>query len=594
MRRSARSSRRSSRPSGSAATSRRLAEAYRDELDRLGFWDRDGLRGRAVERLASEFGAWSGEPVFAYGFEDLTGAEWALLEALSARADVTVSIPYEPGRAAFASLERTVEDLAGLAAGSIEELGPSREQVDGRFPAPLAHLERELFADRPAPSASLDGAIGFLEGAGARGTTELVAAEVLELLRSGTPPERVGVVCDSVDRWRAVARDGLRPARNPVRDRAARSGSGRPRSAARCSVCSASHGSRAGEATSFAYLRSPFSGLERRSVDFVEGRLRGRAIAEPGRVAEETERLRGAPLPALDRLRDAVEPTSAVRELIERWHAAPGAWRRRRRRTTARADARAYQAVARTLDELEAFAPPRGRTARGRRGRRRARADDRPAGWRRRGRACRGPRLSPGADTRVRRRRSSSVSRRAASRVATGPSPFLDDDARRDLGGRLERVDSVARDRYLFYTACTRASRRLVLAREAATDDGVPREPSPFWDDVRALFDTGEVARATHRRPLSSLTWTLESAPSDRERLRAVARLSVDEGGRASALAAANGWTRRLDRALTAFDRPTDARRAPVSSAGSEHERRSPRPSSSASPTARPPGSSSA
>ena len=234
-----------------------------------------------------------------------------------------------------------------------------------------------------------------------------------------------------------------------------------------------------------------------------------------------------------------------------------GAWRRRRRRTTARADARAYQAVARTLDELETFARREG--------------------------APLGPDAVIAAleRTTVRPVGAGEVGhvavldyRRARTRefdvvILLGleegtfprrdrPSPFLDDDTRRDLGGRLERVDSVARDRYLFYTACTRASRRLVLAREAATDDGVPREPSPFWDDVRALFDTGEVARSTLRRPLSSLTWTLESAPSDRERLRAVARLSVDEGDTASALAAANGWTRRLDRALTAFDRSTE------------------------------------
>ena len=51
----------------------------------------------AVERLESDLDAWNGEPVFAYGFEDLTAAEWALLEALAARTDVTVSIPYEPG-----------------------------------------------------------------------------------------------------------------------------------------------------------------------------------------------------------------------------------------------------------------------------------------------------------------------------------------------------------------------------------------------------------------------------------------------------------------------------------------------------------------
>ena len=39
--------------------------------------------------------------MFAYGFEDLTGAEWALIQALAGRAEVTVSIPYEPGRAVF-------------------------------------------------------------------------------------------------------------------------------------------------------------------------------------------------------------------------------------------------------------------------------------------------------------------------------------------------------------------------------------------------------------------------------------------------------------------------------------------------------------
>ena len=68
-------------------------------------------------------------------------------------------------------------------------------------------------------------------------------------------------------------------------------------------------------------------------------------------------------------------------------------------------------------------------------------------------------------------------------------SPFLDDDARRALderGARLQRPDSVSRDRYLFYTACTRPLERLYLVREAATDDGSPREPSPFWEEVQA------------------------------------------------------------------------------------------------------------
>src|SRR6266540_922449 len=53
-----------------------LYAAYREELDAVGLWDRDLLRRRAVERLGSELEAWDGRPVFAYRFEDLTGAEW--------------------------------------------------------------------------------------------------------------------------------------------------------------------------------------------------------------------------------------------------------------------------------------------------------------------------------------------------------------------------------------------------------------------------------------------------------------------------------------------------------------------------------------
>ena len=139
-------------------------------------------------------------------------------------------------------------------------------------------------------------------------------------------------------------------------------------------------------------------------------------------------------------------------------------------------------------------------------------------------------------------------------------SPFLDDDARRLLderGARLQRPDPVSRDRYLFYTACTRPLERLYLVREAATDDGSPREPSPFWDEVQAVFDAEDVRRWTRRRPLSALTWSLDGAPTERERLRALAELAARDPGGADALARANGWERRLERATSAFRRPT-------------------------------------
>ncbi|MGH3101578.1 MAG: hypothetical protein ACRDPU_11365, partial [Thermoleophilia bacterium] len=75
----------------------RLYASYREELDRLRLWDRHQLRAAAARRLANQLDAWDGHPIFAYGFEDLTETEWALVRALAGRSEVTVSLPYEPG-----------------------------------------------------------------------------------------------------------------------------------------------------------------------------------------------------------------------------------------------------------------------------------------------------------------------------------------------------------------------------------------------------------------------------------------------------------------------------------------------------------------
>ena len=154
-------------------------------------------------------------PCFAYGFEDLTAAEWSLLEALAGRAEVCVSLPYEPGRAAFASLARTAGDLAALAAGRVEELPPRSAE----FAAPaLAHLERALF-EPGAEQQAIGSAVRFLAGAGARGTLELVGDELLGAIRDGTAARG-----DRRDRpvrraLSSAARDRIRQSRDPLRDR---------------------------------------------------------------------------------------------------------------------------------------------------------------------------------------------------------------------------------------------------------------------------------------------------------------------------------------------------------------------------------------
>jgi RecB family exonuclease len=530
-----------------------LYAAYLVELERLALWDRDLERRHAVHRVENELDAWDGRPVFAYGFEDLTGAQWALLRALAGRADVTVSLPYEPGRAVFASLATTMDDLSRLADGAIEELPPAE---DMRPPA-LAYLERQLFgtggAGKPPP---LEGAIRFLEGAGARGSLELVGEEILALVRGGTAPEEIGVVVPSLDQWRAPLETAFGTLGVPFsfegRLRLGQTAFGHALLAALRFVWRDPE-----RRHLFAFLRSPFSGLARAHADYLEGRLRGLGVRT--KIEERTVELRGNPLPALGEIRNASTPLDAVRALVVFMQRAAYGLEAPPVGHSSRLDLRAYEETLKVVAELEGWRELSSELS----------EDDVLAALEESA-----VRLgSPGEAGRV----AVMDLLRARTRTAeilfvlgleegrfprrSADSPFLSEDERRALderrGARLARPDPVSRGRYLFYAACTRPAKRLYLVREAATDDGGPRQASPFWDEVRGLFDPDDVTRWTRTRRLSALTWPLEQAPTVRERLRALATLSVSDPGGADALAVANGWTRRLDRARSAFRRPT-------------------------------------
>ena len=558
-----------------------LYQAYLAELDRLGLWDRQLLRRHAAELVSGDLCAWHGEPVFAHGFEDLTGAEWALLEALAGRTDVTVSLPYEPGRAAFASLRRTADDLSALADGRIEELPPRFAEV--AQPA-IAHLERALFGreleaggtsrfpqtpstgplSRTGDSKGLSppaiaGAVRFFEGAGTRGALELVAEELLELVHSGVAPEAIGVVCPSLDRLQAPLETALATLGVPY---AVEAPLGLARTAYGQALLALLRFAWLGGARRdlYGFLRSPYSGFARASVDFLEGRLRGRAVESGERVEAETVRLRdGQPLPPLETLRSAPTPLDAVQALATTMIRAAYGLEAPPAGESSRQDLRAHDAVMRLVGELRGWVELGGTLA-----------PEELVSILERAEVRRSAAPEPGRISvldllRARTRRfeivfvlgleGGSLPRRAHE------SPFLADEVRRELDdrrrARLVRPDQVARDRYLFYTACSRATRRLYLVREAATDEGTPREPSPFWEEARSVFDPEDVARWTRRRPLSQLTWPLESAPTERERLRATAALVATDADTADAVATANGWERQIARARRAFDRPT-------------------------------------
>ena len=533
----------------------RLYGAYRDELERLDRWDGDALRARAAELAAGQLAAWDGSPVFLYGFEDLTGAQWTLLEALSGRAEVCVSLPYEPGRTAFEAVERTAGDLAALAGPRIDEL-----TAQGWYESPtLAQLERVLFTDTAAERLPLDGSVRFLEAAGSRAALELVGAEILELLRSGLSAEEIAVIVPSVETRRTTLDTAFGSLGVPFAVegslRVARTTFGRALlGLLRFAYADGVRGDL------YAFLRSPYSGLSRSRVDQAEGRLRGRAVAAADRVEVETVRLLGHAIAPLDELRAAPSAIAGVRALARGMLRAAWGLDGPPVGETAALDLLAEEAVRRALDEIEAWEALGG--------------DSSPEILVQLLEQLTVPTRArdPGRVVvldliRARTRRFRVVfvlglEEGVLPRRAVEP-PFLPEGRRRELeqacasGGRLVRADPLARERYLFYTACTRAWRRLYLVREAATDDGRPLQPSPFWDEVVSRFDRSDVARFTRRRALSALAWDLHLAPTDRERVRSIAALAVSDERQARAIASAGGFGRQLERALDAFDRET-------------------------------------
>jgi ATP-dependent helicase/DNAse subunit B len=533
-----------------------LYDAYRTELERMGRWDRAYRRRRAAELLNEHLDAWGGAPVFAYGFEDLTGAQWKLLEALAGRTDVCISLPYEAGRTAFSSLRRTAEDLAALSRGQIEELAPQ-----GWYESPaLAYLERTLFEETVSePAPALDGAIRFLEAAGARAALELAGADILELIRSGTPAEEIGVVAPSLERLRAPLEAAFKSLGIPFAVEG-RVGLGRTAFGQALLGVLRYAWLGGGRRDLYAFLRSPYSGLSRSRADFAEGRLRGRAVTEPARVEEETRRLLGHGIPALDDLRASEQSLEGARAVLQTMARAAYGLDGRAVGDAPTLDLRAHGAALDVLEELETWRGLGNDLDRQTIVAALERARVRLGGAREPGRVA----VLDVMRARTRRFKAVFVLglEEGVFPRRTTESPFLPDERRAELedarrGRRIVRPDLLERDRYLFYTLCSRPWQRLTLVREAAGDDGRPREPSPFYEAVRACFAPDDVAHWTRRRLLSALVYDLDRAPTERERLRSTATIAATDEGEARALARANGWERRIERALGAFSRPT-------------------------------------
>src|SRR4051794_11644548 len=285
--------------------------AYEAALAASGHARRGRLAVRAAERLENELAAWTGAPVFAYGFDDLSPAQLRLIGALAGRCDVLLALPYEPGRPLLGSLDVAFEWLAARAE-RVEELRPAAYGA----PASVVALARGAFSARSESPPAADGAVRLVEASGADGEATAVASEVCRLLRLGLTADEVLVVAPDGHDCEPLAVALERAGVEVALDTSERLTS-LPAGHALRSLCRVAWAD--GDRDDlFAWLRLAGSSWAPSRAHDSEARLRVRSITEAG--AAERELLAAEPprvVPELTALREASDPAGALRALAD-------------------------------------------------------------------------------------------------------------------------------------------------------------------------------------------------------------------------------------------------------------------------------------
>jgi ATP-dependent helicase/DNAse subunit B len=538
-----------------------LYSAYLARLEELGQVDPEGFAWGALDALRAEPSRWGGRPVFLYGFDDLTPAQLDTVETLVrvCGADVTLSLTYEPGRAAFAARAATVEILRPLAS-AVRELPELDDHYERSARPALHHLERHLFegAASPAGRVGPNGAVRLLEAGGERAEAELIGAALLELVRDGAAPGDIAVLARDAEQG-PLLQQVLESYGLPV-ERAERVPVARTRlGAGVLAFARAALGGSVGDL--LGWLRTPGKVADARVVDELERRARRAEVSS----AEDAMRLWGVS-PA-ETVAAGTERTPSPHAFEDR--AGSAATQQVLEGVATRLEALREAAAEGTdplldvlQDELEAiWTAPHHRQAAvlGAEAHADARvaAEVRHAAQELRRLADADPALTgdahdvirtlgavevrlgtPRGDgvlladpltVRARRFRVVVVCGLQESAFPKRPTaePFLDDADRRTLAQVSGIVlplheDALARERFLFYTAVSRAEEVLFLSFRASDEEGEPQLRSPFVDDVRALF-TEELWTGRGRRLLAEVTWPPAQAPTPLELRRAQA-----------------------------------------------------------------------
>jgi ATP-dependent helicase/DNAse subunit B len=505
-----------------------IYSAYRERLDAAGLVDEDLFAWRAVDALRERPHDFGRTPVLVYGFDDFTPIELDALETLATRVgvDVTVSLPYERGRPAFRAVAPLFERLRALADRHVELPAISEWYAD-ESRAALHHLERRLY-EGGGDTSDPGRAVRLLSAGGERAEVELVAANVLELLRGGVSAGDVAVVLRDPRRYASLVEQVFGAYGVPFSiDRYVRFGHtalGRGLLALlRCA-------GRDGTAEDLlAYLRTPGYLDHPRIADRLEAQARREGATTAGQARKLWE-ARWWPLPEIDRLR-RVSGVALVAELHERLGALfARSYARRAPRFAADEleDPRTLRAGQQALAGLHALALADPRL------------DLDHARVRERlepievqlGEDARPDRVQIATPEAIRARRFEAVFvcglQEGEFPRPESSEPFLSDDDRRAIAAAsglvlAPRGDRLERERHLFYVCCSRAERMLVLSSRFADEQGAPQVESFLLDEVRDLFAPAPVPS---RRSLSDVTWPLGSSPTEPEWERALALAS--------------------------------------------------------------------
>ncbi|HEX4730652.1 MAG TPA: PD-(D/E)XK nuclease family protein [Solirubrobacterales bacterium] len=566
-----------------------LFAGYEAARERSGRLDAAGIAREAIALLREDPGPWAGRPVFLYGLDDLTPAQFDLVEALAARTEVTVAVPFEPGNEALAARGRLLGQLR-------ERLEVADEETIDADPAntesaQLYALARGFgFPELPPEPLPERSDLTLLRSAGSRAEAEAIAAEVSRLVHAGAAPDEIAVALRDPGRRgpeveAALEANGIAAALEaevPVASTSVGS--------AVVALLETAFGTRRA-ADLLRYLRGP-SGFSPGRVDWLERAIRRERIGDaetalarwrgegrgggPGTAEDEEARVGEDPRD-LQRLREAAAESPAALAAAVAGLAATMASRPFRTGENGPRlgpgdglELRAAGAIAAALSDLAALGPL-------------APAPERLAEtvaaldfrvWS-------GPvegRVRIASPYRLRAARFDhvlvgSLQDGEFPRRDRGGDPFLS-EAQRESLGLDPRRDTEAEERYLFGVCLALPRRRLFLSYRDSDENGAAESRSPLLEEVRALIappppadgapDQVEAA-ITHARGLADVVAPLAEAPSPDELARALAAHgpSADPRALLAAVGIGGELVTSLEDRLRRARRAEDAARAP-------------------------------